>query len=112
RARKIFAAVEVDRVRAKPKVSVLGEFWAMTTEGDGNYHLQRFLESEGAECDIQFVTNWLLFMLWEDRYDTKLRAELRSLDSGARKGLKTNDVGKKLAGLFVADMAIRAAFHL
>ena len=25
----------------------------MTTEGDGNYGLQRFLESEGAECDIQ-----------------------------------------------------------
>ena len=27
----------------------------MTTEGDGNYRLQRFLEGEGAECDIQLV---------------------------------------------------------
>jgi len=82
----------------------------MTTEGDGNYQLQRFLESEGAECDIQFITNWLLFMLWEGRYDTKLRAELRGLDEG-RKSLKDSQFGKKLAVLFVADLAIRAAFH-
>ena len=27
----------------------------MTTEGDGNYGLQRFLEAEGAEPDIQLV---------------------------------------------------------
>jgi hypothetical protein len=92
-------------------VSIIGEFWAMTTEGDGNYRLQRFLESEGAECDIQFVTNWLLFMLWEGRYDTELRRELRGIDS-ARKGLKDVAIGKKLLGLFVADSAIRVAFHL
>ncbi|MCA9608941.1 MAG: 2-hydroxyglutaryl-CoA dehydratase, partial [Myxococcales bacterium] len=49
RCRRIFAQVEVDRLRPKPSVAVLGEFWAMTTEGDGNYHLQRFLEQEGAE---------------------------------------------------------------
>jgi hypothetical protein len=91
-------------------VSIIGEFWAMTTEGDGNYALQRFLESEGAECDIQFVTNWLLFMLWEGRYDTKLRAELKGLDQ-ARKSLKDGNIGKKLFALFVADLAIRAAFH-
>ena len=41
--------VKVDRTQPKPKVSIIGEFWAMTTEGDGNYQLQRFLESEGAE---------------------------------------------------------------
>ena len=49
-------------------------------------------------------------MLWEGRYDTKLRAELRGVDD-ARKGLKNVSIGKKLAGLFVADLAIRAAFH-
>ena len=37
----------------------------MTTEGDGNYQLQRFLESEGAEADIQLVTAWLLYTVWE-----------------------------------------------
>src|SRR3954454_22023828 len=111
RGRREFARVACDFTRPAPRVSIIGEFWAMTTEGDGNYHLQRFLESEGAECDIQFVTNWLLFMLWEGRYDTKLRAELRGVDE-ARKGLKNVSIGKKLTGLFVADLAIRAAFHL
>jgi predicted nucleotide-binding protein (sugar kinase/HSP70/actin superfamily) len=110
RGRREFAKIELDWTRPAPRVSIIGEFWAMTTEGDGNYQLQRFLESEGAECDIQFVTNWLLFMLWEGRYDTKLRAELRGIDE-ARKGLKNVNIGKKLLGLFVADTAIRAAFH-
>ncbi len=110
RGRREFAKIQLDWARPAPRVSIIGEFWAMTTEGDGNYQLQRFLESEGAECDIQFVTNWLLFMLWEGRYDTKLRAELRGIDE-ARKGLKNVNIGKKLIGLFVADTAIRAAFH-
>jgi predicted nucleotide-binding protein (sugar kinase/HSP70/actin superfamily) len=110
RGRREFAGIRLDWTRPAPRVSIIGEFWAMTTEGDGNYQLQRFLESEGAECDIQFVTNWLLFMLWEGRYDTKLRAELRGIDE-ARKSLKNVNIGKKLLGLFVADTAIRAAFH-
>ena len=111
RGKREFAQVKLDWTRPAPRVSIIGEFWAMTTEGDGNYQLQRFLESEGAECDIQFVTNWLLFMLWEGRYDTKLRADLRGVDS-AKKSLKEVQIGKKLAGLFVADIAIRAVFHI
>ena len=110
KGRRLLAKVACDWTRPAPRVSIIGEFWAMTTEGDGNYQLQRFLEGEGAECDIQFVTNWLLFMLWEGRYDTKVRSELRGLDQG-RKSLKDAAFGKKLAGLFVADLAIRAAFH-
>jgi predicted nucleotide-binding protein (sugar kinase/HSP70/actin superfamily) len=111
RGKREFSQVKLDWTRPAPRVSIIGEFWAMTTEGDGNYQLQRFLEGEGAECDIQFVTNWLLFMLWEGRYDTKLRADLRGVDD-ARKGLKEVKIGKKLAGLFVADLAIRAVFHI
>jgi predicted nucleotide-binding protein (sugar kinase/HSP70/actin superfamily) len=111
KVRKEFAQVKCDWTRPAPRVSIIGEFWAMTTEGDGNYQLQRFLESEGAECDIQFVTNWLLYMLWEGRYDTKLRGELKGLDT-ARKSLKDTHIGRKLATLFVADTAVRAAFHV
>lgn len=77
RCRKILEAVEVDRLVPKPKVSIIGEFWAMTTEGDGNYRLQRFLESEGAECDIQLITAWLLYEVWEVAYDTRERMMLR-----------------------------------
>ncbi|RME71394.1 MAG: hypothetical protein D6776_10310, partial [Planctomycetota bacterium] len=35
RCRAVLDAVEVDRLQPKPKVSIIGEFWAMTTEGDG-----------------------------------------------------------------------------
>jgi len=110
RGRAEFAKVKCDWTRPAPRVSIIGEFWAMTTEGDGNYQLQGFLETEGAECYIQFVTNWIMFMLWEGRYDTKLRAELRGLDT-AKKSLKDAAFGKKLLTLFVADVAIRTMFH-
>lgn len=77
RCRKVLEKVEVDRLVPKPKVSIIGEFWAMTTEGEGNYRLQRFLENEGAECDIQLVTAWLLYEIWEVQYDTRERMALR-----------------------------------
>jgi predicted nucleotide-binding protein (sugar kinase/HSP70/actin superfamily) len=107
--RRNLSRVEVDRSRVKPKVSVIGEFWAMTTEGDGNYGLQRFLEAEGAEVDIQVVTAWLLYQIWEHRWDTKQRMVLRHEDK-ARKGLVGVNAQKKLAGLWVAERAIRAWF--
>ncbi|MBX3272155.1 MAG: 2-hydroxyglutaryl-CoA dehydratase [Sandaracinaceae bacterium] len=106
RCRRIFAAVEVDRLRAKPSVAVLGEFWAMTTEGDGNYHLQRFLEQEGAEVGIQVIANLLLYNLWEFRHDTKARMNLEGADGG-KFGLEGSDVGLTLAGLFLGELALR-----
>jgi predicted nucleotide-binding protein (sugar kinase/HSP70/actin superfamily) len=109
RSRAQFAAVKVDRLQPKPKVSIIGEFWAMTTEGDGNYQLQRFLESEGAECDVQLVAAWLLYMLWEARYDTTLRADLRGVDEG-RRAIGGVDVAKKMAILAVAERAVRGVF--
>ena len=110
RCKKEFASVKVDRTQIRPKASIIGEFWAMTTEGDGNYQMQRFLESEGAECDIQLVTAWLLFMLWMARYDTDLRSELRSTDGGP-KGLQNVNIAKKMAILAVAEKVVRAAFQ-
>lgn len=77
RCRKVFQRIAVNRLQAKPKVAIIGEFWAMTTEGDGNYRLQQFLEAEGAECDIQLITNWVLYSLWELQYDTRERMLLR-----------------------------------
>lgn len=78
KSRKILAQVKVNRLQPKPKVCIIGEFWAMTTEGDGNYHLQRFLEGEGAECDIQPVTNWILYLLWQVIYDTRRTLGLKT----------------------------------
>jgi predicted nucleotide-binding protein (sugar kinase/HSP70/actin superfamily) len=102
--------VKVDRTLVKPKVSIIGEFWAMTTEGDGNYGLQKFLEAEGAECDIQPVTAWILFMIWEQTWDTQQRMVLRGEDK-SRKGLAGVNVRKKLAMLWLAKHVIKGTFY-
>ncbi len=75
--RRRLAAVPINRLQAKPKVSIIGEFWAMTTEGEGNYQLQRFLEAEGAECEVQAVVSWVLYSIWEAAYDIRERMLLR-----------------------------------
>ncbi len=112
RSRQYFARIEVDPLRLAPKVSIIGEFWAMTTEGDGNYHLQEFLEQEGGEVDIQIVTNWLLYNIWEVRFDTQQRAALRGTD-GTHRGLeKLGELGvfRRDMTLVAADRALRVAF--
>ena len=63
--RKELQKVKLDRLQPKPKVMVMGEFWAAMTEGDGNYNLYRFLEAEGAECIPQPILNRLMLSLWE-----------------------------------------------
>jgi predicted nucleotide-binding protein (sugar kinase/HSP70/actin superfamily) len=110
RCRRELAQVKVDRTRVKPKVSVIGEFWAMTTEGDGNYKLQHFLEQEGAEVDVQSVTAWILYLIWEGRYDTMKRMHLKEYDGG-RYGLKGKNPLKKLALLWLANKALVMLFQ-
>lgn len=117
KVRTILGAVKVDRTRPKPRVGIIGEFWAMTTEGDGNYGLQRFLEAEGAEPDIQIVTAWLLYMIWQTRYDTAQRATLRGVDKaktedgGSKFSLKGVDVRKRIASLWAGERVLRGLFQ-
>ena len=112
KARREMARVKCDFTRPLPRVSIIGEFWAMTTEGDGNYQLQRFLESEGAECDVQLVTNWLLYTVWEARYDSKARMDLRGQDHAQNSPTGPAEKARlHRATLFLADQAIRMAFQ-
>lgn len=111
KVRKTMAAIEVDRTVVKPKVAIIGEFWAMTTEGDGNYQMPKFLEAEGAEVDVQLVTAWLLYNLWEVKWDTLRRMKLDGVDDGLW-GLKdTNHPERIVWGMKVADKAFRVMFH-
>ncbi|ACY15131.1 2-hydroxyglutaryl-CoA dehydratase [Haliangium ochraceum] len=114
-ARKELEAVAVDRTQVRPRVAIIGEFWAMTTEGDGNYGLQRFLESEGAEVDIQLVSAWLLYMVWTSRWDTEKRASLRGTDQGGAEGSKFSlegvDVGKRVLALRTVETLIAGLFQ-
>ncbi len=90
RCRGILEKVALDRLQIKPKVMVMGEFWAAMTEGDGNYNLHRFLEAEGAECIPQPIINRLMLSIWETEYRQRSSRDLpsqkaRSIDfSGAK----------------------------
>ncbi len=64
-ARERLEQIEVDRLRVKPLVKVTGEFFAQTTEGDGNFHMFQFLEREGAEIKVEPIANWILYLLWQ-----------------------------------------------
>jgi len=61
--RRRFEEIEVDFTRVRPIVHITGEFWAQTTEGDGNFKMFRFLEKEGAEVVVEPVGTWILYML-------------------------------------------------
>jgi predicted nucleotide-binding protein (sugar kinase/HSP70/actin superfamily) len=113
KAKPLFEAVKVSRTLPKPKVSIIGEFWAMTTEGDGNYQLQRFLESEGAEADIQLVTAWILYTIWESRRDTLERKDLKAQDTSkfGLGGMGTFGAMKQIIAVTAADKLVRMAFH-
>jgi predicted nucleotide-binding protein (sugar kinase/HSP70/actin superfamily) len=107
--KKLLEKIEVDRSQIKPRVAIIGEFWAMTTEGDGNYKLQRFLESEGAEVDVQSVTAWILYLIWQARFDTNSRKDLQEADGG-RRGLKGISARQRLLKAALAEKALLSGF--
>jgi predicted nucleotide-binding protein (sugar kinase/HSP70/actin superfamily) len=76
--REILGAVEVDRLRVKPTVKVIGEFWAQLTEGDGNFNMFSFLESEGAHVVVDSIGNWVMYLMHQAKANAR---EKRSLDA-------------------------------
>lgn len=93
RIRKPFEAIEVDYTRVKPKVRITGEFWAQTTEGDGSYRLQSWLESEGAEVLTEPIGTWIDYILYGA---IRRQRERLGIVSGARKRLITLWLGLRL----------------
>jgi len=78
--RERFNSVKVDRLRVKPIVKVTGEFWAQTTEGDGNFGMFRFLEREGAQVIVEPIATWINYMIHQVVQRTK---DMRGLEEGA-----------------------------
>jgi predicted nucleotide-binding protein (sugar kinase/HSP70/actin superfamily) len=73
--KKNFDAIEVNRLQCKPVVKITGEFYLQTVEGDPNYNIHRWLESEGAEVYPAPIAVWLDYWMrfyvqgFEDRRD-------------------------------------------
>jgi predicted nucleotide-binding protein (sugar kinase/HSP70/actin superfamily) len=60
---RMFSRIEVDRLRVRPLVKITGEFYLQTVEGEPNYNIHRWLESEGAEVYPAAITIWLDYLL-------------------------------------------------
>ena len=111
--RDAMAAIEVDRTRLRPVVKVTGEFWAQTTEGDGNFRMFSFLEREGAQVVVEPVSTWVMYLL----HQTKQRnSDRKGLDRGRpvrRRGDLLGRAGDELrlarsnTPLSVAEMLVR-----
>ncbi|MCB9567889.1 MAG: activator of (R)-2-hydroxyglutaryl-CoA dehydratase [Myxococcales bacterium] len=116
RCRDRFDEVEVDRLQPKPVVKITGEFWAQTTEGDGNFNMFRFLTSEGAEVIAEPIATWLAYMLWQTKIKSKDRRNLLEQDNdikwyelSRRAKYEANRV-KKTALIGVADKIFRREY--
>jgi predicted nucleotide-binding protein (sugar kinase/HSP70/actin superfamily) len=78
---KKFDAIEVDRMRVKPIVKITGEFYLQTVEGDPNYNIHRWLESEGAEVYPAAIAVWLDYLI---RVQIQKLEEYVGVEKGAR----------------------------
>ena len=89
KVKPLFSSIKTDYSRIKPKVKITGEFWAMTTEGEGNYRIHRWLESEGAEVIIDPVSTWAEYVFWEltQRAKDRIRVKKGALSSLIQLGI-------------------------
>jgi predicted nucleotide-binding protein (sugar kinase/HSP70/actin superfamily) len=95
-ARRCLDKVEVDHTRVKPVVKIVGEFWAQLTEGDGNFNMFSFLESEGAQVHVDSIGGWISYLLRQSRIGMESRKGLDDPYPEARWW----EPGKRLANLW------------
>jgi predicted nucleotide-binding protein (sugar kinase/HSP70/actin superfamily) len=85
--------IEVDRFRIKPVIKITGEFWAQTTEGDGNFNMFAFLEKEGAQVLVEPIATWIAYMMYVAKEGAKARADAEAI----HKDVKWYQPHKRLA---------------
>jgi predicted nucleotide-binding protein (sugar kinase/HSP70/actin superfamily) len=87
RLRERLDGIEVDRTRMKPVVKITGEFFSALTEGDTNYNLFAFLESEGAEVWVESIVSLIQYYLYQAWLHNLRRRGLKSAADFWRKDL-------------------------
>jgi predicted nucleotide-binding protein (sugar kinase/HSP70/actin superfamily) len=89
-------AIPVDRLRVKPVVKITGEFWAQTTEGDGNFNMFAFLEREGAQVLVEPIATWIDYMMFVAREGARARFHAQK----EHKNLRWFELDKRAANSF------------
>jgi predicted nucleotide-binding protein (sugar kinase/HSP70/actin superfamily) len=109
-ARERMNAIDIDRTRVKPIVKITGEFWAQTTEGDGNFNMFRFLEKEGAQVLVEPIATWVAYLLYQGKYLAirKRNVDQYSTQSRWRAEFKYR---KKALGLSIGETLWQHFYH-
>jgi predicted nucleotide-binding protein (sugar kinase/HSP70/actin superfamily) len=117
RCRARFDEIEIDRLRVKPIVKITGEFWAQTTEGDGNFNMFNFLQREGAQVLVEPIGTWIMYMIHQVIQKYK---DLKGLEEGAvlppiwKVGTRARiefDFRQKVAKLKLAEAIFKSEYH-
>ena len=109
-----FNAIPLDRTRVKPIVKITGEFWAQTTEGDGNFNMFKFLEKEGAQVMVEPIGTWIMYMIHQAKQQIRDERGLDLIKKGVPKWNLKQIFGshlntqQRLAKLSVAEEHLQA----
>ena len=117
RCRDQFNEIAIDRLRVKPIVKITGEFWAQTTEGDGNFNMFNFLQKEGAQVLVEPIGTWIMYMIHQVVQKYK---DFKGLEEGAvlppiwkvgsRAKIEIN-YRQKVAKLKLAEAIFKGEYH-
>jgi predicted nucleotide-binding protein (sugar kinase/HSP70/actin superfamily) len=117
RCRRRIDGIAIDRTRVKPVVKIIGEFWAQTTEGDGNYRMFEFLEREAAHVQPEAIGTWIAYLLAHARFQMDPRrgmnAQCEEPDPWDVRQLFANELGflKKRALLRFGEQIYTRFYH-
>src|ERR1019366_5745978 len=112
-----FNEIDIDRLRVKPIVKITGEFWAQTTEGDGNFNMFRFLEKGGAQVLVEPIGTWIMYMIHQAKQQIR---DQRGLDLIQESVPKWNlkkvfsshlTTQQRLAKLSAAEVIFKREYH-
>ncbi len=117
RCRDTFNSIDIDRLRVKPIVKITGEFWAQTTEGDGNFNMFNFLQREGAQVLVEPIGTWIMYMIHQVVQKYK---DFKGLEEGAvlpplwqltKRAKIEIDYRQKVAKLKLAEAIFKSEYH-
>jgi len=109
-ARERMNTIDIDRTRAKPLVKITGEFWAQTTEGDGNFNMFRFLEREGAQVLVEPIATWVAYLLYQAKYVAQRKRNVEQYSTRSKWNAEIN-YRKKIFGIAIGEVMWQHFYH-